>query len=593
MRPVSWLHISDFHLRDSQAWEQDVVLSAMCKDIERQSARAGTIDFVLATGDLAFAGKAGEYERAGVFFDGVARIAGVPRERIFCIPGNHDVDRDRQKMCFAGARHVLQCENEIDSFLGSPEEVTTLLERQEHYCRFQESCFATQERVWTADRLGYVSLVTVEDLCIAIVGLNTAWLAEGGLSDHGRLLAGERQVINALRIADEARPHVVITMGHHPFRVLNEFDARPVQRRIEEACQFFHCGHLHDPEVHDAIRAGGHCLTVAAGASFESRHSHNSYSLVCLDVMRAVRAVKTIQYKPTDGAFSYESDATFPFIINSEITCGTGDLGQAIEAYRPALSPVAYYLAALLLEVQVEVPIAARGSYVFGSLELLTDRPDGDFKTAALAFMALRNPLRLFAANMPLAAFLVRYGDAVERFGTLLIETCARDASLHDRVEDREADARALAGTEPVRPFTHTLALLRELATEKEWKLLQEQAERYLDAAEEEVGLEARRMLALSLAQSEDVADRQRAAAMYCSLTDEGIAQASDIAAQASLLLGMDDYYNAKKAVLTGIERFHEAADGYLSIGQAIVEASGDRDFRDKLSARRAGRRRS
>jgi hypothetical protein len=258
MRAVTWLHISDFHLCDSQAWAQDVVLPALCKDIERQRERADTIDFVLATGDLAFAGKAGEYERAAAFFDEFVRVAGVPRERIFCVPGNHDVDRDRQKMCFAGARHLLQSENEIDVFLGSPEEVAALLQRQAHYYRFQESYLPTQDRVWTADRLGYVSLVTVEDLRIAIVGLNTAWLAEGGLSDHGKLLAGERQIIDALRIADEARPHVLIAMGHHPFRLLNHFDARPVQRRIERACQFFHCGHLHDPEAHDAIRAGGH-----------------------------------------------------------------------------------------------------------------------------------------------------------------------------------------------------------------------------------------------------------------------------------------------------------------------------------------------
>jgi hypothetical protein len=176
----------------------------MCKDIARHRGDIGTIDFVLATGDLAFAGKAHEYDRAVAFFDEVVRVAGVPRERIFCIPGNHGVDRDRQKMCFAGARHTLQSQNEIDSFLGTSEEVETLLQRQEHYHRFQESYFARQEKRWTADRLGYISTIFVEDLAIAIVGINTAWLSEGGASDHGKLLTGERQVIDALRIASEA-----------------------------------------------------------------------------------------------------------------------------------------------------------------------------------------------------------------------------------------------------------------------------------------------------------------------------------------------------------------------------------------------------
>lgn len=295
MRAVTWLHISDFHLRNSQAWAQDVVLSAMCKDIARRREHAGTIDFVLASGDLAFAGKASEFDRASAFFDEVANVAGIPHELLFFIPGNHDVNRDRQKTCFAGARHLLQSENEIDAFLGSPEEVRTLLQRQEHYYQFQERYLARQERQWTADRLGYVSSFTLdEDLCIAIVGLNTAWLAEGGLSDHGKLLTGERQVIDALRMAADTNPHLIIAMGHHPFHLLNEFDRRPVQRRIEEMCQFYHCGHLHDPEAHDAVRSGTHCLTLAAGASFDSRHTHNAYSLVSLDVMQAMKSVKTI-----------------------------------------------------------------------------------------------------------------------------------------------------------------------------------------------------------------------------------------------------------------------------------------------------------
>ncbi len=33
MRPIRWLHISDFHIRVSEAWSQDVVLSAMCEGI--------------------------------------------------------------------------------------------------------------------------------------------------------------------------------------------------------------------------------------------------------------------------------------------------------------------------------------------------------------------------------------------------------------------------------------------------------------------------------------------------------------------------------------------------------------------------------
>ena len=113
MRPITWLHVSDFHLRESHAWPQDVVLKAMSSGIEARRKEGTTFDFILATGDLAFAGKAPEYELGAAFFDNLTASAGVPRERIFCIPGNHDVQRDRQTMAFTGARQKLESQNEV------------------------------------------------------------------------------------------------------------------------------------------------------------------------------------------------------------------------------------------------------------------------------------------------------------------------------------------------------------------------------------------------------------------------------------------------------------------------------------------------
>ena len=59
MRPIQWLHVSDFHLRESEVWSQDAVLAAMVDDIKRRVAEGAKFDFVLATGDLAFSGQEG------------------------------------------------------------------------------------------------------------------------------------------------------------------------------------------------------------------------------------------------------------------------------------------------------------------------------------------------------------------------------------------------------------------------------------------------------------------------------------------------------------------------------------------------------
>jgi hypothetical protein len=86
LRPICWLHASDIHMRVSTAWSQDVVLRALCEDIARKRDEGVSFDFILATGDLAFSGKAEEYKLVAEFFDALSAASGVPKAKMFCIP---------------------------------------------------------------------------------------------------------------------------------------------------------------------------------------------------------------------------------------------------------------------------------------------------------------------------------------------------------------------------------------------------------------------------------------------------------------------------------------------------------------------------
>lgn len=132
MRPISWLHLSDFHLRVRDAWPQDVVLTALCDSIARQREAGLIADFILATGDLAFSGKGEEYALAADFFDALCKASNVPKDRVFVVPGNHDVDRDRQRYCFSGALQHLSSSSHVDSLLGGAEDPRISASRQAH-----------------------------------------------------------------------------------------------------------------------------------------------------------------------------------------------------------------------------------------------------------------------------------------------------------------------------------------------------------------------------------------------------------------------------------------------------------------------------
>ncbi|MDX5929275.1 MULTISPECIES: metallophosphoesterase family protein [Acidiphilium] len=583
MHPICWLHISDIHMRVSKIWSQDVVLNAMCEDIAKQQRAGAAFDFILVTGDLAFSGNAEEYKLVASFFDAVSAASGVPADFIFCIPGNHDIDRERQKMCFAGARQFAQSQNQIDDLLSSREDMGTLLAREENYRTFQNTYLKNQPRDWTDDGLGYVAVVTIENVRVAIVGLDSAWLAEGGIADHGKLLIGEHQVINALELANKNDAHIIVGMAHHPFQLLQDFDRRPVQNRIEEQCHFFQCGHLHEPEIRaTGLNASG-CLTLSAGATYETRQSQNTYSIVTVDLMLGTRTVKTVQYRPAKGDFTFAGTGKYPIEIDPAGTSNVGELAAAITAFQGSLSPLSHYLAALLLDQKADLPIPAQKGYVFGSLDVLRDEPESELKRTTMGFIPFKNVLRVFYGRTPIAEIFTRYGDAVAQYGTALLKACAANADLKSRLASAEKDALAMATTAPASSFIHTVSLLDEVAAEQDWIQLRDLSERHKGSSIPELAHRATRYFALSLSHSTEAKDNEHAISLYRSMTSEAHAEAEDAAMLTTLFCGAKRYDEAKSTVLDGIAKYPDKAAAFVEIGQRVVEATGDKKFRNQI----------
>ena len=568
------------------AWSQDVVLTAMCARIEKLRETGLAADFILATGDLAFSGKAQEYAIAGGFFDALSNASGVSKERIFCVPGNHDIDRSRQTLCFKGARLSLDSQQLVDEVLAPDDDLATLLEREEAYRRFQGEYFDNQVRTPTQDGLAYVSRIAIDGIDIAIVGLDSAWVAEGGPSDHGKLLIGERQIINAIKEAQNADnpPHIVISMAHHPCHLLREFDRVVVQGRIERGSQFFHCGHLHLSEARAVGQSATGCLTLAAGASFETRQSQNAFSVIEMDLLRARRQVTTIHYVPKNGKFSSESREEFTIEVAARDVCELSELAAELCTYSQELRAHATYLAALILGQKAEFPIGGKDGYAFGSFAVLRAEGDSALMERTERFMAFRNVLRALYGRVPVQGILARHGDMVSEYGALLTELSGQDKALEQRLAGQEKEAASLAGARPSGTFAHTVKLLDEVAEARDWPELRAYAPRHVDSADTGLAVHARRMTALALAHGDTDADKAQAIELYRALGDGLEAVPTDLGNLARLLLETGDTDSAEDCVIRGIEHFPEGHAAYFAeVGHRIIEETGDRVFRARM----------
>lgn len=92
------LHISDIHFRAPDCVNPDLdpdrpYRTRIIQDARARTAILGPVGAILVGGDIAFRGDPQEYAAAFAWLKELAEACGCPIERVFVIPGNHDVDR--------------------------------------------------------------------------------------------------------------------------------------------------------------------------------------------------------------------------------------------------------------------------------------------------------------------------------------------------------------------------------------------------------------------------------------------------------------------------------------------------------------------
>ncbi len=252
MNQINWLHISDTHIKEEN-FDRDTVISALLEDIRRRTERIDShlerIDFVFITGDLVFSGRKDEYDIAlQRLIKPLAQELGIDNlsQRIFLVPGNHDIDRSQSRGTRQVIRDALNRENAPNTLqtLMNDNELALMLEPQTAYVEFFSDTFDTTRLLSPCKY--YARHISIGKGNVAVIGLNSAWLAHGD-DDRGNLILGEIQVAKALEHCTDT--DFVICLLHHPFDWLNrdDPDAQQCESRLIDKSHVILHGHLHTP----------------------------------------------------------------------------------------------------------------------------------------------------------------------------------------------------------------------------------------------------------------------------------------------------------------------------------------------------------
>ena len=319
MPTITWLHLSDLHFKADALtkWDQDIVLRSLLEDVVRREEEDGLKpDFIVVSGDIAHSGAPEEYALASAFFDDLLKTTGLDKDRLFVVPGNHDVN---WKWISRGAKSI--AESLVDretaaEVLQSADDRRLLLRRLDNYAAFVHGYF---EGWLNFDDERYYYARRIHELGVAVLGLNSAWVAHGGESDRNKLVLGERQARAALDLVKGVPLRLAVM--HHPFDWLSDFDRQDCESLLTKGCQFVLHGHLHRTGLTLTKTPDAEAMVLAAGSCFETRRSHNAYNWVQLDLDAGKGSAHLRMYSDNRGGFwtkdvlSYQNapDGVFEF----------------------------------------------------------------------------------------------------------------------------------------------------------------------------------------------------------------------------------------------------------------------------------------
>ena len=298
------LHLSDLHERgprEGERWRRRRVLGSAWEANLDSMCEGGTPDLVCFTGDIADWGLETEYEQATVFLHALIERVGLPMDRLFLVPGNHDIQRTVANDAWSDLRRDLpQADRQAVSRwmaggaapLGFEDrQRRQLLERQDAYRR------------WVAEDLGLPHLVggggahphlgwhhtlrlpgepsgdgKPESFNLHLIGLDSAWFA-GDDSDAGKLRLTPDQVMRQVT-DDQGKPleGLRIALVHHPLDDLA--DGAECRRLLADHVDLLLRGHLHESEPNEWADPERRLRQVAAGCLYEG-HGADEYPNAC------------------------------------------------------------------------------------------------------------------------------------------------------------------------------------------------------------------------------------------------------------------------------------------------------------------------
>ncbi|OWV96927.1 hypothetical protein ATY81_27575 [Rhizobium sp. R72] len=241
--------------------------------------RYGTPDLIFLTGDIAFSGKENEYLHATKFLDELLQRTGVGRDRLFVIPGNHDVDRTKGK----GLARTLSSSDDADAYFDPSEAFPHIQHRQAGFLRWYNDYFRGIHTLTANSTCGELRSLNVNGRAMLVASLNSAAFSLDD-NDHSKLWVGSRSLDRLRFHHSEPADTFRVALIHHPFDWLASGEQAKVRTAVRDFADVILSGHLHENNVEQVVGIhSGSAIQLQAGAAYQTKKWPNTAMFCRLD----------------------------------------------------------------------------------------------------------------------------------------------------------------------------------------------------------------------------------------------------------------------------------------------------------------------
>ncbi|MDQ1611112.1 MAG: hypothetical protein QOG00_1043 [Pyrinomonadaceae bacterium] len=268
MSLIRWLHLSDFHVGKDD-YGQLRLFKYLLDHIRARVGEGLGPDLVFITGDIANKGLEAQYKEFydSFFWPLLDCLPPETHERIFIVPGNHDVGR-MQARAVQTYDVLLRVPEFLDPTDEGRFERSTVLPRFRAYV---DNDPTTSDEHWIVSVGGTLHrTIDFDGKKLGVLGLNTAWLSCGDQDRH-QLSVGKGLLEDGLERLKDC--DIKIVLGHHPLDWLLDTELAPVRALLGRHNAVYLHGHMHKGCSRFEEGAGYPFLAIQSGACFQAREA--------------------------------------------------------------------------------------------------------------------------------------------------------------------------------------------------------------------------------------------------------------------------------------------------------------------------------